>query len=120
MLTKRCGPSEKKFLDCWNFPGGSIRYKETPESALHREVLEELNIKVKIINLIPCLFTVLRPNWHGILICFLCKRVDRTPITLNNEASEYKYFQLHEIRVEKTLPYAYEIASEADRLLNLI
>ena len=36
----------------WEFPGGKILKNETPEECLKREILEEINIKIKNINFI--------------------------------------------------------------------
>ena len=40
---------EKNFL-YWITPGGKIEEGETPEEALNREIMEELSVKVKIIE----------------------------------------------------------------------
>lgn len=40
----------------WEFPGGKIEPDETPENALSRELLEELNIRVKVNKFITTVF----------------------------------------------------------------
>jgi len=56
----------------WEFPGGKLENNETAEVCLHRELMEELNIEVQIIEQLPS-------NLHAYsnltieLIPFLCK-----------------------------------------------
>ncbi len=37
-----------EFKGMWEFPGGKIEAKETPEQALKREILEELNVEIEV------------------------------------------------------------------------
>jgi 8-oxo-dGTP diphosphatase len=59
----------------WEFPGGKIEPNETPENCLIREILEELNINIQIIESLPY-------NVHHYplitikLIPFICKFVN--------------------------------------------
>jgi 8-oxo-dGTP diphosphatase len=49
LITKR--PPEDKHPLKWEFPGGKLEAGETPEDCLKREILEELNLNVEVLNL---------------------------------------------------------------------
>ena len=101
---------------CWNFPGGEIQWGENPSGALMREIKEELQVEINILTLIPRIFSPIRNNWHGLLICHLCEMKDiNAPIVLNHESMAHGWFSLEEIKKLKTLPLAYEVALEAEK-----
>ncbi|MDF2540556.1 MAG: mutT [Herbinix sp.] len=60
-----------EFKDGWEFPGGKVEVGELKEDALHREIWEELNIKI---NMNQLLTTVEYdyPSFHLTMHCFLC------------------------------------------------
>ena len=72
----------------WEFPGGKIEENETPEECLIREIKEELNIDIRIIE-------QLMVNDHHYedksirLIPFICRHL-RGDVTLKEHA-DYKY-----------------------------
>lgn len=45
-------PTGKSLAGLWEFPGGKIEKDETAKSALLREIKEELNIDIKIIDFV--------------------------------------------------------------------
>lgn len=60
--------------DGWEFSGGKIEAGETPQEALKREIMEELDTKVKIGNLIDTI-EYDYPNFHLLMDCFWCEIV---------------------------------------------
>ena len=72
----------------WWFAGGRIRKDESLKDALHREVKEEVGLKISAYKLINAYSRVF-PMRHDITIAYLCK-CKKGKVTLNNEHSEYK------------------------------
>jgi 8-oxo-dGTP diphosphatase len=61
----------RSFPLMWEFPGGKLEDGELPEAALHRELEEELKLKVEVLN--PVEPVHYQANGHHIeLIPFVC------------------------------------------------
>ena len=78
----------------FEFPGGKIEEGETKEEALHRELLEELNISTKIKSF---LLTVVHeyPDFELTMHSFICE-VDSKELTLNEHVDQ-KWLRINEL-----------------------
>ena len=61
-----------EFRDGWEFPGGKIEERETPEQTLAREIKEELNTEIQVGKLIDTI-EYDYPKFHLSMDCFWCE-----------------------------------------------
>lgn len=86
-LATQRGSGEWK--DYWEFPGGKIEVGESPENALCREIMEELDAKIVIEKLIQIVEWDY-PNFHLTMHCYLCHLESGSNLTLKeHEAAKW-------------------------------
>lgn len=61
-----------EFSGGWEFPGGKIEENETPEEAIKREILEELDSEIEVVDLFDTV-EYDYPDFHLSMDCFICK-----------------------------------------------
>jgi 8-oxo-dGTP diphosphatase len=85
------------FKGGWEFPGGKIEEGETPQEALKREILEELDTKIAVGDLIDTI-EYDYPTFHLSMDCFWCEIVSGDLVLKEHaEARWLKKTQLEEV-----------------------
>ena len=85
-------PEGKAMAGLWEFPGGKVQDGETPESALIRELSEELGIDTRASCLAPVAFAShAYDDFHLLMPLFACRVWQGTPRAL--EHSDLKWVQ---------------------------
>lgn len=60
-----------EFEGGWEFPGGKVELGETPQEALAREIMEELDTQIEVGELLDTV-EYDYPKFHLSMDCFLC------------------------------------------------
>ena len=77
-----------EFKGGWEFPGGKIEEGETPQEALKREIMEELDTEISVGELIDTIeydYT----TFHLSMDCFWCEIVKGDLVLKEHEAAKW-------------------------------
>lgn len=77
-----------EFKDGWEFPGGKVEEGETPQEALKREIMEELDTEILVGKLIDTI-EYDYPTFHLSMDCFWCKIVKGDLVLKEHEAARW-------------------------------
>lgn len=76
------------FKDGWEFPGGKVEPGETPQEALKREIMEELETEIKVGDLIETI-EYDYPTFHLSMDCFWAEIVKGDLVLREHEAAKW-------------------------------
>ncbi len=97
LLTLR-GEKAKNERGKWEIPGGAVEFGETIEQALKREIEEELDIKIELIEMLQlCDHIIPEDNQHWVSPTYICKIIDGVPKNLEpDKCDEIGWFSIEE------------------------
>lgn len=77
-----------EFKGGWEFPGGKIEACETPQVALKREIMEELDIEISVGELIDTI-EYDYPEFHLSMDCFMCEIIKGNLVLKEHEDAKW-------------------------------
>ena len=88
-----------KWSNKWGIPGGKIKWGETSEAALRREIVEETGLKITAIEFVivqDCIHSrEFYKDAHFVLLNYTARAVAKNPrVVLNEEGREFKWLNL--------------------------
>jgi len=110
LITRR--PDDSRHAGLWEFPGGKIDPGESPEEALCREISEELNAEVRVVEIFDVVFY--RYDWGPVLIlAYTCQLLTKT--LHNIGVAEHRWVHPQELSDFPILPADRPIISRLKR-----
>ena len=86
-----------KWSGLWGIPGGKIKWGETSEDALRREIREETALEIEQIKFVLVQDCIASPEFyheaHFVLLNYTCVCVGEPRVKLNEEAREFRWLK---------------------------
>ena len=91
-----------KWSNKWGIPGGKIKWGETSEAALSREIKEETNLNVNQIQFVlvqDCIHSKeFYKDAHFVLLNYTCRVTGKADVKLNHEAQEFRWLKIAAVK----------------------
>lgn len=98
-------PRNPELLGRWEFPGGMMKYAETPEIALTREIFEETKLLINVGRLIYAQTNIYEDKVHYLVLFYEC----RTNNIYTPKGCHYSELTVAEIASMNCLPGTIEV-----------
>lgn len=97
-LSKR-GDKAQNEKGKWELPGGALEFGETFEETIIREMKEEFDITVEIMDTLePFNHRIPDEHQHWVALCFICKLISGTPKILEpHKSTQIRWFAISEL-----------------------
>ena len=104
-----------EWKDWWEFPGGKMEGRETPEDALKREIREELSTEISVDDFL-CTVEYDYPKFRLKMYCFLCSLTSEALRLNEHEAA--RWLAKDELESVRWLPADLEVVEKIKDALN--
>ena len=88
----------QKWSNLWGIPGGKVKWGETCDAALRREIKEETDLNIEAIRFVlvqDCIHSKeFYRDAHFVLLNYTAHAAGRQSVTLNDEAREFRWMPL--------------------------
>lgn len=90
----------------WSQPGGKVDFGEKVETAIIREIKEELNIQIQLLKFLCYTDHIISDeNQHWVAISYLAKIIDGTPKIMEpSKCQDLQWFDINQVPALLTAP----------------
>ena len=104
LLVKRKNPPNQGM---WAIPGGKVKFGETINEAIRRELKEETSLDVKPTKLLAVV-EIIKEGFHYVILDYICEVIGGE-LRPSSDALDARFLSLEEIKREKVSPTTVEM-----------